>query len=180
VKILGSSGINLAVVLVVFVVDVDFVVDLCVVDLCVVDLCVVDLCVVDLCVVDLCVVDLCVVDLCVVDLFVVDLCIVDLFVVDLFVDILGVVKGVVMTVNTEEGVTNAGSNRVCLVLGKEEKWKKFLKGLNSVGKPPEGLKFEKISPILFGFEFPGIWMFGNVVGVNVGCWFSGLGGGCGC
>jgi len=139
-KYLGSSGINLAVVLVVLGVDVD----------------------------------LCVVDLCVVDLFVVDLCVADL----------DVVKGVVMTVNTEEGVTNTGFNGLSLVLGKEENWKKFLKGLNRVGKPPEGLKFEKMSPILFGFEFPGIWMFGNVVGVNVGLGLPGadlgLGEGCGC
>jgi len=61
--------------------------------------------------------------------------------------VVGVVNGVVITVNKEEGVATFGSNGVGLALGKDENLKKFLKGLKSVGRPPNGLRFEKISPV---------------------------------
>ena len=87
----------------------------------------------------------------------------DLLVVLIVVDVvvlttgLGVVSGVVRTVDglvkTGGGVGTVGATGLCLPLGKELKLKKFLKGSKRAGKPPEGLRFEKMSPMLAGSDF---------------------------
>lgn len=70
---------------------------------------------------------------------------------------LGVVSGVVRTVDglvkTGGGFGTVGATVFCLALGKELKLKKFLKGSKRAGKPPEGLRFEKKSPMLAGSAF---------------------------
>ena len=56
-------------------------------------------------------------------------------------------------VKTGGGVGTVGATGLCLALGKELKLKKFLKGSKRAGKPPEGLRFEKKSPMLAGSDF---------------------------